>query len=614
MKKYVLGLAFILVCCFIPTLNAKASGEIQMSKINSISCYYYAGCNAQMVKSNPNYTDVIIQNNYSEYSIVDMVTGTKLKTFNNRVKVNHNGSYYVIGTNKLENQQGDIEDLGIDVWNVNDFLPNSNILIVEKTINTLMAYDVESKKTVFERTIPDEINVMVGKDIYLIAKSTITVLDSNGKFKELLEFNSSVKDAQLTADNKMLAVATSNENLQVLNTTDYTTINKNFEGTKNSDLISIDPTNKYIAFRNSAGKFALYDFTKGYKINTTNDQIDVENSIVLSKSAKFVLVDEHIYSGKNLSKAVESIHFVNSYKVLESGYAYTPVVQVKRADGTSEIINKNVGWIPDNLNLAYIKTSTNQLVTRGIGKLNLKVSYAGYHFKQSIEIKDTKAPAFKGVNNISGYAYTGIKAMYKIKANDANDGDVTNKVKVTGTFNPNKPGKYKLTYKVTDQAGHISKATRTIEIKYNPLRHMYYSQYSDIYFSSLAYKSNGIRKYNPFLGTFIYKKDGKIYTRFEVSVKSPKELGFKQLKIHANGKTLTTSISKSKYYPYDGLEQIFKTLSTKERQWIEKNVSLNKKVAISIVTKKKTYKKTLNKNEVQGLYDVSQMYYYLKSK
>ncbi|MBO3444968.1 NPCBM/NEW2 domain-containing protein [Clostridium sp. CCUG 7971] len=47
---------------------------------------------------------------------------------------------------------------------------------------------------------------------------------------------------------------------------------------------------------------------------------------------------------------------------------------------------------------------------------------------------------------------------------DAEDGDITSKVEVTGKVNFNKPGKYPITYKVTDSDGNEISKTRTIAV------------------------------------------------------------------------------------------------------------------------------------------------------
>ena len=44
------------------------------------------------------------------------------------------------------------------------------------------------------------------------------------------------------------------------------------------------------------------------------------------------------------------------------------------------------------------------------------------------------------------------------------DGDLTDKIEVSGEVNVSVPGVYKLTYTVTDAAGNVGKATRTVTV------------------------------------------------------------------------------------------------------------------------------------------------------
>ena len=59
-----------------------------------------------------------------------------------------------------------------------------------------------------------------------------------------------------------------------------------------------------------------------------------------------------------------------------------------------------------------------------------------------------------------GEVYTELGA----KATDSKDGDLTSKIITTGTVDTSVAGTYIITYTVSDSAGNISKATRTIEV------------------------------------------------------------------------------------------------------------------------------------------------------
>ncbi|MFP3725790.1 transglycosylase domain-containing protein [Priestia filamentosa] len=53
-------------------------------------------------------------------------------------------------------------------------------------------------------------------------------------------------------------------------------------------------------------------------------------------------------------------------------------------------------------------------------------------------------------------------------AKDAKDGDLTNKIKIFGTVNTNKPGTYKLTYTVSDKSYNVSTIKRTVIVNPKP--------------------------------------------------------------------------------------------------------------------------------------------------
>ena len=57
-----------------------------------------------------------------------------------------------------------------------------------------------------------------------------------------------------------------------------------------------------------------------------------------------------------------------------------------------------------------------------------------------------------------------LNLMEGVTAKDAEDGDITSKVKVSGKVNFNKPGKYTITYTVTDNDGNKAEETRTIVV------------------------------------------------------------------------------------------------------------------------------------------------------
>ena len=80
-------------------------------------------------------------------------------------------------------------------------------------------------------------------------------------------------------------------------------------------------------------------------------------------------------------------------------------------------------------------------------------------------IADTVAPTLtlNGSTNMTMYL-NGTFAEPGYKAVDDVDGDITNKVVVTGSVNTNAVGTYTLTYTVSDEAGNTASATRTVNV------------------------------------------------------------------------------------------------------------------------------------------------------
>ena len=98
---------------------------------------------------------------------------------------------------------------------------------------------------------------------------------------------------------------------------------------------------------------------------------------------------------------------------------------------------------------------------------NAPNTYCTEHSKASTETpvkKEEPTIALKGDTNINlnvGDTYTEQGATAK----DDNDGDITNKIKLSGTVNTSKAGKYTITYSVTNSKGKTATTKRTITVK-----------------------------------------------------------------------------------------------------------------------------------------------------
>lgn len=120
-----------------------------------------------------------------------------------------------------------------------------------------------------------------------------------------------------------------------------------------------------------------------------------------------------------------------------------------------------------------------ELVTRGsvddktVGSYTVKYSASQNKLygevTRTVNVVDTKLPELtlegnKEISIIRGNEYK----EPGFKAYDNYDGDITDKVTVTGEVNTDKAGSYTLTYEIKDSSGNSQKAERTVTVK-NPV-------------------------------------------------------------------------------------------------------------------------------------------------
>ncbi|MCO4328969.1 immunoglobulin-like domain-containing protein [Staphylococcus hyicus] len=73
-------------------------------------------------------------------------------------------------------------------------------------------------------------------------------------------------------------------------------------------------------------------------------------------------------------------------------------------------------------------------------------------------------PSIKGTSNTKITLGTQYNPLEGVKAYDAEDGDLTDQIKVNGHIDTSKTGTYQLEYKVADSDGAIETTHRVIEV------------------------------------------------------------------------------------------------------------------------------------------------------
>lgn len=167
------------------------------------------------------------------------------------------------------------------------------------------------------------------------------------------------------------------------------------------------------------------------------------------------------------------------YNLENSNYDYFETyIGVDRnlvAQNNSSVIFKVVADGEEVYNSGLMKYNTEAKLVRipvkGVNKLELIVSDAGNgiaadhgSFGDSKFLITNSKPKLTIPKSVSTKVGQEIDLKEEFIAIDAEDGDITKNVKVTGKVNFNKTGKYPITYKVTDSDGNEVVKTRTIAV------------------------------------------------------------------------------------------------------------------------------------------------------
>ncbi|WWU63313.1 DUF5011 domain-containing protein [Clostridium baratii] len=143
---------------------------------------------------------------------------------------------------------------------------------------------------------------------------------------------------------------------------------------------------------------------------------------------------------------------------------------IKSVDGS--IINavniSNKGVYDSNTNIIKWNNITGDTTESYDFNKNVNIGHSNAIFsgivQQPIKYKSNDKPVISGADNVSITEGTKFDPMAGVTATDTEDGNITKEVKVTGTVDTNKPGKYELTYTVTDKDGNTTTVKRVITV------------------------------------------------------------------------------------------------------------------------------------------------------
>ena len=188
-------------------------------------------------------------------------------------------------------------------------------------------------------------------------------------------------------------------------------------------------------------------------------EVKVENYVNLNKPGSYLVkyIAEHGQDKIEKSVVVKVVDTVPpEIKLVTTPMQYTSPVGKYKEQGFTAIDNVD-GDITDRV----VRTETHDLVTYTVSDSSGNETTV----TRNIVYKDVIAPkvSLNGSQNITisvGGSYSESGAT----ASDEVDGNLTDKITVSGSVNTERRGIYDITYTVTDSAGNVGRAVRTVKV------------------------------------------------------------------------------------------------------------------------------------------------------
>ena len=153
---------------------------------------------------------------------------------------------------------------------------------------------------------------------------------------------------------------------------------------------------------------------------------------------------------------INNIPVINAEnKTIKVGDKFNPMTGVTATDKEDGNITKDIKVIEDTVNTSKVGTyKVVYEVTDSKGATATKTI--------TVTVRSNDKPVISGADNVSIKEGTSFNPMAGVTATDTEDGNITKDIKVTGTVDTDKPGKYELTYTVTDKDGNTTTVKRTV--------------------------------------------------------------------------------------------------------------------------------------------------------
>lgn len=232
-----------------------------------------------------------------------------------------------------------------------------------------------------------------------------------------------------------------------------------------------------------------------------------------------------------------------------------------------------------------IKVSDNIKTDIGTYQVTYTYKFLFYNIKRvrTVEIKDIEGP--KIVLNNENENDVVINEEYIEKgaiATDNKDGDLTDKIKITGTVDNTKLGTYEIVYEVTDNSGNTSKKIRKVNVVRKSPMQMSVNEYSlDGWYDEVKLKQTD-NKGNDYFNSLILVGDSNMKNMYEYghvnngkSWSTPclhaESIHYTNLNIYGTGLQMTLIDAVKKYKP----EKMILNFGSFSSLWISEEVFVN---------------------------------------
>lgn len=270
-----------------------------------------------------------------------------------------------------------------------------------------------------------------------------------------------------------------------------------------ANAVSFEPLDLSISMSKGAGAYGTggtitMTITNNSKVTSSGEVLSsVETAAKSIKNAKVYIETEGItITGSNYP--TPAVTQEDGYSVLDLGGLFEGKIW---SPGTSKTFTLTTSEEPENLD-GILSVFITQRMYPAAPEYNKQILVGPDSENQIIDSNGNALPTISGLKKTYLTIKDSFDPLAGVTSYDREDGDLTDRIKVTGSVNTSKVGTYTLTYSVTDNNGATRTATRDVIVKYKS----YIEE--DNYDPTKKYVQGDVVVYNGHYWELIYLTDG----------------------------------------------------------------------------------------------------------